>query len=195
MYQGKHSAQPVNTGRARPVRSAAPRRRSGSARKPISLVVALVLLFTVAIGGSIAWLTHQASTTNTMEPGSVPVDITENISGTTKNQIILTNKGNVQAYIRVAVISNTLDADGNIIPGTSNDTITTDGNWQYLDGYYYYKGIVEPGASVDLLGASIDFSRAEVVVMAQTVQVLGDINGQTASQALWRHTYANGSWT
>jgi hypothetical protein len=187
MYQGKHSSQPV--------RSAAPRRRSGSARNPISLIVALVLLFTVAIGGSIAWLTHQASITNTMEPGSVPVSISESISGTTKNQITLTNEGNVQSYIRVAVISNSLDKDGNIVPGTSNSVITPNGNWTPIGGYYYYNGIVEPGASVNLLGSAIEFGSAEVVVMAQSVQVLGVINGQTASQVLWGHTYANGSWT
>ena len=196
MYQGKHSAQPVaNTGRATPVRSAAPRRRSARAGKPLGLILALALILCVALGGTVAWLTHQASITNTMVPGSVPVDISESISGNTKNQITLTNKGNVQAYLRVAVISNALDTDENIIPGTSSDSIIPNANWQRLgDGYYYYKGIVEPGQSVELLGSAIDFNSAEVVVMAQTVQVLGTIGNGTASQAIWGHTYANGEW-
>ena len=195
MYQGKHSAQPVaNTGRAKPVRSAAPRRRSARAGKSLGLILALALILCVAIGGTVAWLTHQASITNTMVPGNVPVEITESISGKTKNQITLTNRGNVQAYLRVAVISNALE-DGAIKPGTSSYNITPNENWQQLDdGYYYYKGIVNPDQGVQLLGSAIDFSSAEVVVMAQTVQVLGTIGDGTASQALWGHTYSNGSW-
>lgn len=196
MYQGKHSAQPVaNTGRAKPVRSAAPRRRSARAGKSLGLILALALILCVAIGGTVAWLTHQASITNTMVPGNVPVEITESISGKTKNQITLTNRGNVQAYLRVAVISNALE-DGVIKPGTSSYSITPNSNWQQLsDGYYYYKGIVEPGASVDLLGTAIGFSNSEVVVMAQTVQVLGTFTEGTASEKIWGHTYSGGAWS
>ena len=195
MYKGKHSVQgSESSGRTSHARSAAPSRRSGSARKPIGLFVALVLLLGVVAGGTIAWLTDSMSITNSMEPGNVPVSINESISGNTKTSVKIKNEGNVQAYIRVVVISNSLDTDGNIVPNTSSNTVTTNGTWTPLGDYYYYNGIVEPGASVELLGESIDFSSKEVVVMAQSVQVLGNINGGTASQALWGVTYSNGTW-
>ena len=203
MYQGKHSAQPVeSTGSAKPVRSAAPRRRSTAARKPLGLIVALALILCVALGGTVAWLTHQASITNTMVPGSVPVKISENIDNTNKikNQIFFTNTGNVQAYLRVAVISNTLE-EGAIKPGTSSSDVPYDSElWQKIGDYYYYRGIVEPNGTVNLLsGGTIGFSNSEVVVMAQTVQALGTIGSGTASQALWGHTCtydkANNVWS
>lgn len=194
MYQGKHSSSASEKQLHRPVRSAAPRHRAGPARKSISLFLALVVILSIAIGGTIAWLKDSQSITNAMVPGNVPVSIGESISGTSKNQITLTNEGNVQAYLRVAVISNSLDEDGNIIPNNSSSTITTNGNWTQIGNYYYYNGIVEPGASVDLLGSAIDFSSSEVVVMAQTVQVLGSFDEGTASQKIWGVSFNGTSW-
>ncbi len=189
MYQGKHSAQPVaNTGRAKPVRSAAPRRRSGRARKPLGLVVALVLIFCMAVGGTYAWLTSSSLLIkNTMEPGRVPIVIEEEKGGGEKTSILVKNTGNIVAFIRVAVVSNEVDENGYPTPGSGQDIPFDYDMWTSYDGYYYYNGPVAPGASVQFLdeNARLNYNGREVVVMAQSIQVQGDFDGQTASQKYW----------
>lgn len=199
MYKGKHSAQASVKPENRPVRSAAPRRRVGSARKNMGLIVALALILSIAVGGTVAWLTSNVAIKNTMVPGNVPVEIVEQDNGSVKSQITVFNRGNVQAYMRVAIVCNNFDGT-NVLLGNSSTThasIDTTTNWQLMDdGFYYYKGVVEPTKGVNLLKDSINYENAEVVVMAQTVQVLGTFTEGTASQKLWGHTYnpLSNSW-
>ena len=190
MYQGRHST----SGSPRFDRPAAPR-RAGGRKKPLTLFVALVLLLTLAVGGSLAWLVSNDDVTNTMEPGKVPIEIVEQIEGTTKTSITIKNTGNIDAYIRVAVVANAVDENGNVTVGTA-PTLNLGENWQPLsDGYYYYKGIVAPKASTTSLG-SINFTNAEVNILAESIQVLGGVTGDgKASFDAWGHTFANGSWT
>lgn len=190
MYQGRHST----SGSPRADRPAASRRAGGS-KKPLTLFVALVLLLTLAVGGSLAWLVSDDKVQNTMEPGKVPIEIVEQIEGTTKTSITIKNTGNIDAYIRVAVVANKVDKDGNITVDTAPElTLGTD--WQKLDddGYYYYKGVVAPGKSTTSLG-SISFKNAEVNILAQSVQVLGIIDGKPASVAAWGRSFDGNSWS
>ena len=192
MYQGRHSA----SGSPRADRPAASRRAGGS-KKPLTLFVALVLLLTLAVGGSLAWLVSDDKVQNTMVPGNVPIEIVEEISGTTKESITIKNTGNIDAYIRVAVVANKVDKDGNITVGTAPE-LKLGADWQKLeDGYYYYKGVVAPDASTTTLG-SIDFTDAEVNILAESIQVLGgrQYDG-SASVDAWnaKYDYNNRTWT
>lgn len=190
MYQGKHSTS--GSPRAdRPVAS----RRAGGSKKPLTLFVALVLLLTLAVGGSLAWMVSNDDVTNSMEPGQVPIEIVEQIDGTTKTKITIQNTGNIDAYIRVAVVANKVDKDGNITIGTAPTLNLNTDKWQQLsDGYYYYKGVVAPGASTDSLG-SISFVDAEVNILAESIQVLGGTSGDgSASVDAWGVVYNSGSW-
>lgn len=190
MYQGKHST----SGSPRVDRPAAPRRAGGS-KKPLTLFVALVLLLTLAVGGSLAWLVSNDNVTNSMVPGQVPIEIDEVINGTTKTSITIRNTGNIDAYIRVAVVANKVDADGNVTVGTA-PTLNLGENWQKLDdGYYYYKGTVAPKASTTTLG-SIDFTDAEVNILAESIQVLGGVNSDgSASVDAWKASFNGSVWT
>ena len=190
MYQGRHSAS--GSPRAdRPVAS----RRAGGRKKPLTLFVALVLLLTLAVGGSLAWLVSNDDVTNTMEPGKVPIEIVEQIEGTTKTSITIKNTGNIDAYIRVAVVANAVDENGNVTVGTA-PTLNLGENWQKLDdGYYYYKGIVAPKASTTSLG-SINFTNAEVNILAESIQVLGGVNSDgSASVDAWKASFNGSVWT
>lgn len=192
MYQGRHSA----SGSPQAERPAAPRRAGGS-KKPLTLFVALVLLLTLAVGGSLAWLVSNDKVTNSMVPGNVPIEIVEQIDGTTKTSITIKNNGNIDAYIRVAVVANKVDKDGNITVDTAPElTLGTD--WQKLDddGYYYYKGVVAPGKSTTSLG-SINFTNAEVNILAESIQVLGGLTSDgSASVDAWGVVYntTTNSW-
>lgn len=190
MYQGKHST----SGSPRADRPAASRRAGGS-KKPLTLFVALVLLLTLAVGGSLAWLVSNDDVTNSMVPGQVPIEIDEVINGTTKTSITIQNTGNIDAYIRVAVVANKVDKDGNITVGTAPE-LKLGADWQKLeDGYYYYKGVVAPKASTESLG-SIDFTDAEVNILAESIQVLGGVTGDgNASVDAWKASFNGSVWT
>ena len=190
MYQGRHSA----SGSPRADRPAASRRAGGS-KKPLTLFVALVLLLTLAVGGSLAWLVSNDDVTNSMVPGQVPIEIDEVINGTTKTSITIQNTGNIDAYIRVAVVANKVDKDGNITVGTAPE-LKLGADWQKLeDGYYYYKGVVAPKASTESLG-SIDFTDAEVNILAESIQVLGGVTGDgNASVDAWKASFNGSVWT
>lgn len=193
MYQGRHST----SGSPRADRPAASRRAGGS-KKPLTLFVALVLLLTLAVGGSLAWLVSNDNVTNTMEPGQVPIEIKEDIKDNVKESITIKNTGNIDAYIRVAVVANKVDKDGNVTVGTAPELKLNTEKWQLLpDGYYYYKGVVAPKASTESLG-SISFVDAEVNILAESIQVLGGKTSDgSASVDAWKASF-NGSslsWT
>lgn len=190
MYQGRHSA----SGSPQAERPAAPRRAGGS-KKPLTLFVALVLLLTLTVGGSLAWLVSDDDVTNSMVPGQVPIEIVEQIDGTTKTSITIKNTGNIDAYIRVAVVANLVDEKGNVTVGTA-PTLNLGENWQPLsDGYYYYKGTVAPNASTTSLG-SINFTNAEVNILAESIQVLGGVNSDgSASVDAWKASFDGSVWT
>lgn len=193
MYQGKHST----SGSPRVDRPAAPRRAGGS-KKPLTLFVALVLLLTLAVGGSLAWLVSNDNVTNSMVPGQVPITIHEKFDGTTKSGVYVTNDGNIQAFIRVAIIANAVDEQGNVTVG-NKPTFTVSSAWTKIDDYYYYNGIVEPngGKTADLFTGPVTFN-GEINILAESIQVLGGVTSDgSASVDAWKASF-NGSslsWT
>ena len=196
MYQGRHSA----SGSPRADRPAASRRAGGS-KKPLTLFVALVLLLTLAVGGSLAWLVSNDDVTNTMEPGKVPIEIVEQIEGTTKTSITIKNTGNIDAYIRVAVVANAVDENGNVTVGTAPTYTVDRSKWTPIGDYYYYNGIVEPqGTTGDttapLFTGPVDFANGEINILAESIQVLGGVTSDgRASVDAWGVVYSNDAWT
>ena len=192
MYQGRHSA----SGSPQAERPAAPRRAGGS-KKPLTLFVALVLLLTLAVGGSLAWLVSNDQVSNSMEPGNVPITINETVSGTTKSSVTVTNDGNIQAYIRVAVIANAVDEDGNVTVGTAPAYAVDSAKWTQIGDYYYYNGIVEPnGTTAPLFTGDVSFAGGEINILAESIQVLGGLTSDgSASVDAWGVVYSNDTWT
>lgn len=190
MYQGKHST----SGSPRADRPAAPR-RAGGRKKPLTLFVALVLLLTLAVGGSLAWLVSNDDVTNTMVPGQVPITIHEKFDGTRKSDVYVTNDGNIQAFIRVAIIANAVDEQGNVTVG-DKPSFTVSSDWTKIDSYYYYNGIVEPngGKTAYLFTDPVTFN-GEINILAESIQVLGGVTSDgSASVDAWGVAY-NGAWT
>ena len=115
------------------------------------LLIAIALLLTVAVGGTIAYLAASAGpVTNTFTPGNVPPTIDENFDGETKSNVSIINDGNVSAYIRAQVIFTWQDASGNVygkLPAAGTDyTISwTKAGWiEGSDGFYYHQTAVAP---------------------------------------------------
>ena len=154
MYQGKHSAQPIDNARrgASPAHDVTPSRRRSARRhggRPLALLLALILVVGAAAGGTVAWLTQTTQTeNNNFSYGTVSCAIKENFDGTTKSDVRVTNTGNTPAYIRAACIVNWVDAQGNIaanVPADYTYSLSIPGaGWTAgRDGYYYYNGVVD----------------------------------------------------
>ena len=159
MYQGKHSAQPIDNARrgASPAHDVTPSRRRSARRhggRPLALLLALILVVGAAAGGTVAWLTQTTGTANnSFEYGRVSCAINEDFTGTTKSNVTVKNTGNTPAYIRATYVVNWLDNDGNIAASVPEGysyilTENPDGKWTKRDdGYFYYLTTVAPQES------------------------------------------------
>lgn len=181
MYNGNH---------------AAPRRQRKGGRTAL-LVLCLILACTIAVGGTVAWLVDSTpAVTNTMTPGNVPISIQETVENNIKSSVKIQNNGNIDAYIRVAVVANAVDAEGHIIAGDAPDFAVDPENWTALGGYYYYKGVVAPGGTTPaLFRDGVDFANGEVNILAESIQVLGGYNGQKPETYAWGVTYDSATQT
>ena len=125
-------------------------------KAPVALVAILVLLC-CAVAGTVAFLvTKTDSVVNTFTPSKVTTYVEEEFNGQTKSNVKIQNTGDIDAYIRVAVIVNWADASGNVygekpVEGTDytisyNKTVQADGGqWiECSDGYWYYTKPVAP---------------------------------------------------
>ena len=86
----------------------------------------------------------------------VTVDVEDEVSGRVKSDVVVSNTGTLDAYLRADIIANWFDSRGNIIKhvtpeelleiGAFKDLCAEGSNWaQGSDGYYYYKFQVLPG--------------------------------------------------
>lgn len=207
MYQGKHAGSSCNSYNPdwvkseKPHRSAAPSRRTNPGKKLLLTILALALLVTMGVSGTVAWLSSSSSVSNQMTPGSVPITINETFDGTTKSPVSVTNTGNVPAYIRVAIVGNQLDDDGNVIASGGFDNLVDGKYWDYIGGYYYYKGVVDPNGTTDYLFGNTNITlstengKFQLDILAESIQALGVIDGQPASQVKWGVSFNDSSLT
>lgn len=109
--------------------------------------------------------------TNEFEAATVTCKVEENFDTSTnkKTDVSIKNTGNVNAYLRVRVVSYWQDSKGNAIYDASPEIpIEVNGNWvkDSNENTYYYKLPVEPNASTDdlLNEMSITLSKREETV-------------------------------
>ncbi len=166
-------------------------------KRVVLLCLAAVLVVAAAIGGTLAWLTSTPnSITNTFVPGEVPNLVTEDpFDGTTKSNVRVQNTGNVDAYIRVALVPiwrNVSDNNGAGIAATLSQLTFTGfpgTKWtEGTDGYYYYEDRVTPGASTEaLIGtAKVNVTHEgkylELQILSQSIQADG-MGAESAQEA------------
>lgn len=180
MYNGSHAAP----------------RKGRNSKKPLLLLLSLVLVVALAVGGTLAWLTAKTDpVVNTFTAGTGGTNIVETVTPTEKTSVKIQNTGDIDVYVRVRLVINCIDADNNIIAGTK-PTVQIKEGWTFYGDYYYYNGTIgENETTSELLNAPITLDDGqgnlyEVNVMAQTIQV-----GGGAVEDAWGMTYADGIWT
>lgn len=155
-------------------------------KKKLTVLVALLLLVTVSVGGTLAWLaTQTAPVTNTFTPSHVTTAVDEQIKGSTKESVSIKNTGDTNAYLRATYVLNYVDADGNILPGTPDVTLTENTeNWDKgSDGYYYSKNSVAPDASLELFTNVTAGAGVQMTIIAEGIQSTGMGETVTTAQA------------
>ena len=168
MYQDKHFSQGGS------------RRYRG--KKPALLIVALALILTVAVGGTVAYLTTKTdSKINTFTPSQVSCEVKENFDGEKKTNVNVTNTGDIDAYLRVKLVTYRVNDDGQHIGGTAAIPAFTPGDgWVKYGDYYYYTYPVAPGQQpetplIDSLTLTGSYSDADggkqaLEIMAEAIQ-------------------------
>ena len=163
--------------------------------KHFAALLALVLILVCTVGGTVAYLvTHTDPVVNTFTPGEVSCQVEEKFEGNNvKTEAVVKNTGNVPAYIRVAVVANTIDAQGNITGMTTlPDNWRNAEKWTKSGNFYYYNDVVQPGdVTANLLtAAGIDLTGIQVTILASAIQSMPD----DAVNEAWKMSYDTGDW-
>lgn len=115
-------------------------------RKLLLLLVAAVLLANISM--VYAYTKHSTDPiVNTLLPAVVDAEVVETFDGVDKSVIKAKNASNVEAYLRLKVITYWQDSKGNVV-ARAPKALTIDydtQNWLLKDGIYYYKYPVAPG--------------------------------------------------
>lgn len=148
--------------------------------KPLVLIVAMALVATMAIGGTMAWFqVNSDKLTNAFTPGEVGGEVVEDFDGNVKRNVAVKNTGNVEAYVRVALVPTWEDADGNILPETAsieNLSFTLGSGWFVQEGFYYYRNKVAAGETtanladqITVIGAP-EGARMNLQILTEVIQ-------------------------
>ena len=159
------------------------RRKSTASRKVIVLAIAVVLLLSATVTGTLMYLVSKTTAvTNTFEPATVICEVQENFDDTVKKNVTVKNTSNIDAYLRVKLVTYRVNADGERIGGTAAIPSFTPGEgWFEKDGFYYYKNPVAPDATpvTDLIGKDgitlVEYNDADggkqvIEVIAEAIQ-------------------------
>lgn len=188
MYHGKYEARHLQ------------RRHKRRSKKTGMLFLSLLLVIGMVVGGTVAWLsTKSATITNTFLPSKVGCEVTESFDGRTgvKSNVNVKNTGDIDAYIRVKLVTYRVNDKKQHIGGTAEIPDFTPGtDWVKKGDYYYYTKPVAPGTKpADALISSItltdpyddaDGGKPVIEVMAEAIQANGVAdNGTKAVVEAW----------
>lgn len=142
MYCGKHSGIKLKS------------------KKSLILLAALLLIFTVTAGSTLAYLvTSSGPVENVFTPGQMSGKIEEHFDGAIKKDVFIAITGDAGAYVRAAIVVTWKDREGGNIYGkqptlgTDYSMTLNDSGWFYNenDGYYYCKSKVAAGSNTLVL--------------------------------------------
>lgn len=177
--------------------------RRNKSKKKWMLLVSLVMLLTITVGGTLAYITTSDDPVkNIFTTSQVPISVQEDpFDGTVKNNVKIQNDGNTDAYIRAAVVVTWKDSSGNVYaikPEVEVDyqvTFPGDTGWVYreADGFYYYTASIAPNNQTGVLltnckplkSAPADGYTLCVEIVAESVQAKGVDNGVKAVVKAW----------
>lgn len=175
-------------------------------KKTILTLVYLAALLFALVGTTLAYLTTSTlPVVNTFTPTKLLIQIDENIEGDVKKDVKVKNNGDIDAYIRVAVVVTWKDDKGNVsatVPVENTDyevTLPNGTGWVKNGDYYYYTSTVKPNDSTGILlkdckpltNKAPNGYNLSVEILAQSIQAVPE----KAVQEAWGVTIEDGNVT
>ena len=118
---------------------------NGSGGRKAALILSLCLIFALAVGTTVALLkANTAPVTNTFTAAKSKITIEEKTDNGIKSEIYVKNEGTATSYVRVKLVCNWVDKDGNVSATPVPAPTITNSDWFVKDGIYYYKMPVAP---------------------------------------------------
>ena len=161
----------------------------------VGLVLSLALLISGAIGGTVAYLiTETGNVANTFEPAGVPITVSDKMieNDTEKTDVKVTNNGNVDAYIRIALVATWQDKDGIVYPGTPAIDPIVKTDWVKNGNYYYYTKSVAPDKQttaafddIPVPSGAPEGCHLVIDVLAESIQAEGGNGSKSAAELAW----------
>ena len=173
---------------------------NGSGGRKTALILSLCLIFALAVGTTFALLKANTDpVTNTFTAAKSDIKIDENVENGEKSSIQVENIGTATSYVRVKLVMNWVDDNGNVSATPVNITPSITDNWFLKDGIYYYKmPVAANGETTNLLKTPItepadkpEGCHLEVTVLAESIQAAPS----TAVEGAWAVTVVNGALT
>ena len=91
---------------------------NGSGGRKAALILSLCLIFALAVGTTLAYLKANTSpVTNTFKAATSEIKIEEKTDDGIKSEIYVKNEGTATSYVRVKLVCNWVDKDGNVTVG------------------------------------------------------------------------------
>lgn len=88
---------------------------NGSGGRKAALILSLCLIFALAVGTTLAYLKANTSpVTNTFKAATSEIKIEEKTDDGSKSEIYVKNEGTATSYVRVKLVCNWVDKDGNV---------------------------------------------------------------------------------
>lgn len=152
---------------------------NGSGGRKAALILSLCLIFALAVGTTLALLKANTDpVTNTFTAAKSEIKINENVENGKKSSIQVENIGTATSYVRVKLVCNWVDKDGNVSATPVPAPTITNSDWFVKDGIYYYKmPVALNGETSNLLqdhpitqGEAPDGYHLEVTVLAESIQ-------------------------
>ena len=151
---------------------------NGSGGRKSALILSLCLIFALAVGTTFALLkANTEPVTNTFTAAKSGTDIVEKLDGSQKTSIVVKNTGTAVSYVRVKLVMNWVDGDGNVSAEPVDITPSITADWFEQGGIYYYKmPVAANGETTNLLkdpitqGPAPEGYHLEVTVLAESIQ-------------------------
>ena len=170
-------------------------------RYNVPVAALCLLLIACAVGGTYAYLSSKTDpVSNEFVPAKVSCTVEETFQNGEKSDVKVQNTGNIDAYIRAAVVATFVSENGKVLataPEEGVDYIVTWGaaGWRKgTDGYWYHAEPIAPGkTTTPLIDSASGVSapagyRLHIQILATAFQAEPD----TAVQEAWHVTVMNG---
>lgn len=180
------------------------RRKNHNLKKSVILLISVSALMLMVIGASLSFLkTQKGPLVNEFASSHVTSEVIEKFENNIKSNVKIQNTGDIDAYIRAAVIVTWKDKSGNVYPqmpvaGTDYTIVFSDSRWdrETTDGYYYYTEPVDSKGYTEVLIEEVkpvDSKTPEGYWLS--VEILGDAIQSLPTKAVessWGVTVTNG---